>query len=86
MTDFKQLCNGEIEKLKGVDTLIINALRFASHYSHFNVEEAMAIIEQVAPRQAYLTHMSHEIGLYAKTNPALPKGVALAYDGLTIEI
>ena len=86
MTDFKQLCNGEIENLKGVDTLIINALRFASHYSHFNVEEAMAIIEQVAPRQAYLTHMSHEIGLYAKTNPALPKGVALAYDGLTIEI
>lgn len=86
MTDFKQLCDGEIEKLKGVDTLIINALRFASHYSHFNVEEAMAIIKQVAPRQAYLTHMSHEIGLYAKTNPALPKGVALAYDGLTIEI
>ena len=42
--------------------------------------------QQVAPQQAYLTHMSHEIGLYAKTNPALPKGVALAYDGLTIEI
>ena len=86
MTDFKQLCDGEIEKLRGVDTLVVNALRFATHYSHFNVEEAMAIIEQVAPQQAYLTHMSHEIGLYAKTNSELPNGVALAYDGLTIEI
>ena len=86
MTDFKELCNGEIEKLRGIDTLVVNALRFATHYSHFNVEEAMAIIEQVAPRQAYLTHMSHEIGLYTKTDAELPDGVALAYDGLRIQI
>ncbi|MBR4854098.1 MAG: MBL fold metallo-hydrolase [Alistipes sp.] len=86
MTDFKELCNGEIEKLRGIDTLVVNALRFTIHYSHFNVEEAMAIIEQVAPRQAYLTHMSHEIGLYTKTDAELPDGVALAYDGLRIQI
>ncbi len=86
MTDFKELMEGEIEKLRGVETLIINALRFGSHYSHFNVEEASALIQQLAPRRAYLTHMSHEIGLYAESSQRLPAGVELGYDGLTIEI
>jgi phosphoribosyl 1,2-cyclic phosphate phosphodiesterase len=86
MTDFKELVEGEIEKLRGVETLIINALRFGSHYSHFNVEEASALIQQLAPRRAYLTHMSHEIGLYAESGQRLPVGVELGYDGLTIEI
>ena len=86
MTDFKELVEGEIEKLRGVETLIINALRFGSHYSHFNVEEASALIQQLAPQRAYLTHMSHEIGLYAESSKRLPAGVELGYDGLTIEI
>jgi phosphoribosyl 1,2-cyclic phosphate phosphodiesterase len=86
MTDFKELMEGEIEKLRGVETLIINALRFGSHYSHFNVEEASALIQQLAPQRAYLTHMSHEIGLYAESSQRLPAGVELGYDGLTIEI
>ena len=86
MTDFKELVEGEIEKLRGVEILIINALRFGSHYSHFNVEEALALIQQIAPHQAFITHMSHEIGLYAETNQTLPEGVMLGYDGLSIEI
>ena len=86
MTDFKELLPGEIEKIRGVDTLVVNALRFEPHHSHFNVEEATALIEQVKPRRAYLTHMSHRIGLYAQTNTQLPEGVELAYDGLKIEI
>ena len=86
MTDFKKLCEGEIEKLRGVEVLVINALRFKAHDSHFNVEEAMEIIREVKPRKAYLTHLSHEIGLHATSAERLSEGVELAYDGLEIEI
>ena len=86
MTDFKKLCDDEIEKLRGVEVLVINALRFKAHDSHFNVEEAMEIIREVKPRKAYLTHMSHEIGLHATSPERLTEGVELAYDGLEIEI
>ena len=86
LTDFKQIKNEEVNKLMGVDTMVVNALRFKSHHSHFNVEEALAIIEQVQPRQAYLTHLSHDIGLHSETDKILPDGVRLGYDTLTIEI
>ena len=55
MTDFKTLLQGEAEKLAGVDTLVVNALRFAPHYSHFDVEEAVTLIREVKPRRAFLT-------------------------------
>ncbi|WP_418990890.1 MBL fold metallo-hydrolase [Alistipes sp.] len=86
LTDFKTIEEAEIEKLRGVEVLVVNALRFAEHYSHFNVAEALALIRRVAPRKAYLTHMSHEIGLHARTEPTLPAGVHLAYDTLQVEI
>lgn len=86
MTDFKKLCDGEIEKLRGVEVLVINALRFKAHDSHFNVEEAMEIIREVKPHKAYLTHLSHDIGLHATSAERLSEGVELAYDGLEIEI
>ena len=86
MTDFKKLCEGEIEKLRGVEVLVINALRFKPHDSHFSVDEAMEIIREVKPRKAYLTHLSHEIGLHATSPERLSEGVELAYDGQTIEI
>ena len=66
--------------------LIIRALRFKPHDSHFSVDEAMEIIREVKPRKAYLTHLSHEIGLHATSPERLSEGVELAYDGLTIEI
>ena len=86
LTDFKQIEQSEVEKLKGVDILVVNALRFRSHHSHFNVEEALALVEQVEPRQTLLTHLSHDIGLHAETDPTLPNGVKLGYDTLTVEI
>ena len=86
MTDFKKLCEGEIEKLRGVEVLVINALRFKPHDSHFSVDEAMEIIREVKPRKAFLTHLSHEIGLHATSPERLSEGVELAYDGQTIEI
>lgn len=86
MTDFKELLDGEEEKLQGIDTLVVNALRFREHHSHFNIEEALALINRIKPRVAYLTHMSHEIGIHADTAEKLPEGVFLGYDGLSIEI
>lgn len=86
MTDFKELLEGEEDKLLGIDTLVVNALRFRSHHSHFNVEEAVALINRIKPRIAYLTHLSHDIGLHAETANKLPEGVFLGYDGLSIYI
>lgn len=86
MTDFKELLEGEEEKLHGVDTLVVNALRFKPHHSHFNVEEAVALINRVKPRVAYLTHLSHDIGLHAESSQKLPTGVYLGYDTLTIDV
>ena len=86
LTDFKQIEESEIEKLQGVEVLVVNALRWREHVSHFTVEEALQLIERVKPHRAYLTHMSHDIGLHADSVDRLPKGVELAYDTLTIEI
>lgn len=86
LTDFKRISQAEREKLRGVEVLVVNALRFTPHDSHFSVAEAVALIEEVAPHRAYLTHLSHEIGLHADSAARLPEGVELAYDSLTIDI
>lgn len=86
LTDFKTIDEAEVEKLRGVGVLVVNALRFAAHDSHFNVAEALALIDRVKPREAYLTHMSHDIGLHAATDAALPPHVHLAYDRLEVTI
>ncbi len=86
LTDFKTISDEEIEKLKGLDVLVVNALRWEEHPSHFSVDEALALIAKVKPLRAYLTHMSHDIGLYAKTSQKLPEGVFLAYDTLEVEV
>lgn len=86
LTDFKQISNAECEKLQGVELLVVNALRFEPHDSHFSVEEALEVIAKVKPKRAYLTHMSHDIGLHCVANLRLPDGVEFAYDGLKIDI
>lgn len=86
LTDFKHISAEEEAKLRGVETLVINALRWKAHDSHFNVDDALRLIERIAPRRAFLTHMSHEIGLAAEIDSRLPSGVRFAYDGLKVEI
>ncbi len=86
LTDFSGIDEAERRKLEGVDTLVVNALRFRPHDSHFSVAEAVDLIKRVKPRKAFLTHLSHEIGLHAASAEKLPQGVELAHDGLTIEI
>ncbi len=86
LTDFKTIEATEVEKLHGVDTLVVNALRKRPHDSHFSLDEALALIREVKPRRAYLTHQSHDMGLYADLERELPEGVYSAYDMLEIEI
>ena len=86
MTDFKEIDECELRKLEGVEVLVINALRFAPHPSHFSVEEATAISRRIAPRRTILTHLSHEIGLHATSPERLPQGIELGYDGMVIEL
>lgn len=86
LTDFSGIDEAERRKLEGVDTLVVNALRWEPHDSHFSVAEAEALIREVAPRRALLTHLSHRIGLFEEASKRLGRGVELAYDGLEIEI
>ncbi|WP_299457937.1 MBL fold metallo-hydrolase [uncultured Rikenella sp.] len=84
LTDMNAIEPAEIEKFRGVDVLVINALRREPHLSHFTLDEALAVIEAAKPGRAYLTHVSHQLGLYEQVSRELPEGVFLAYDGLTV--
>lgn len=86
ITDCSSMPAATQERLHGVDTLVINALRRKKHPTHMDLQEALDIIKMTAPRQAYLTHLSHDMGLHAEVEPTLPPGVAIAFDGLAIEI
>lgn len=86
LTDMKTVEDKEIDKIKNVKVLVVNALREAPHYSHFNLEEALDFIKKVNPEIAYLTHISHLLGFHAEVQKKLPKNVFLAYDNLQITI
>ena len=86
ITDANYMAPEEMAKLKGVKVLVINALRREKHFSHYSLPEALEVIETVAPERAYLTHMSHEMGLHAEVSATLPPHVELAYDGLRVEL
>lgn len=86
ITDAKEIPDATIDAVRGVDTLVINALRHEEHISHINLEQALGIIREVNPRIAYLTHLSHDMGLYGDVAPMLPTNVKIAVDGLKIEI
>lgn len=86
ITDANFIAPDQLDKLAGVDTLVINALRKQKHFSHFCLPESLEIIRQLHPRQAYLTHVSHEMGLYDEVSAELPPHVQIAYDGLKITI
>jgi phosphoribosyl 1,2-cyclic phosphate phosphodiesterase len=86
LTDASIIKPEELDKMKGSRFIIINALRKEKHYSHFNVEEAIEILQYLKPEKGYLTHISHQMGLHEEISKELPPGIELAYDGLKIEI
>ena len=82
ITDMKTIGETEYKYLEGVETLVVNALRFEKeHHSHQLVDDAVKFSRRIGARQTYITHVCHHIGLYEEANRRMPPGVSLAYDG-----
>jgi len=86
ITDANFIDEVGFKKLEGTEILVINALRIEPHISHFNLEEALEIIERIQPKKAYLIHISHLLGLHEEVSKIVPSNVEIAYDGLQINI
>jgi phosphoribosyl 1,2-cyclic phosphate phosphodiesterase len=86
ITDASYIAPGELEKVRGSRVIVLNALRNSKHVSHFSVGEAVDILKNLGPEAAYLTHLSHFVGLHEEVNQKLPHFIELAYDGLVLEI
>jgi phosphoribosyl 1,2-cyclic phosphate phosphodiesterase len=82
ITDASYVPESSKEKLIGVKYLVINALRKEKHISHFNLREAIDFIREISPKKAFITHISHQMGLTRNVSEELPAGIMLAYDGL----
>jgi phosphoribosyl 1,2-cyclic phosphate phosphodiesterase len=86
ITDANMIPETTLERLEGTDVLVLNALQRERHISHFNLEEALAMVEVIRPKKTYFTHISHKLGLHATVSAELPDTVRLAYDGLQLNI
>jgi phosphoribosyl 1,2-cyclic phosphate phosphodiesterase len=84
-TDTNQIPDSSMRLLEGIDTFVVGALRTKPHPTHFNIAEAMAVVDQLQPRRTLLTHISHDLD-HGPTCQTLPEGIDLAYDGLRILI
>jgi phosphoribosyl 1,2-cyclic phosphate phosphodiesterase len=85
LTDCSGIPEESMKKLKGLDLLIISALRYTPHPSHLSVEQAVEVIRRINPRLAVFTHMGHELD-YEELSGRLPEGVMAGYDGMTFEL
>jgi phosphoribosyl 1,2-cyclic phosphate phosphodiesterase len=86
ITDASFINDEELEKIKGSKVFVLNALRKETHISHFNLAQALDIMNYVNPEQGYFTHISHLLGKHDDVKNELPSHIQLAYDGLTIEM
>jgi phosphoribosyl 1,2-cyclic phosphate phosphodiesterase len=85
VTDVSQIPPESLERLRGLDTLILDALRYEAHPTHFTIPQALEVVAELRPRRTYFTHLSHSVS-HAVTERAMPPGVRLAYDGLRFEV
>lgn len=86
ITDANHISDENLELIKGTKTLVINSLHKQKHYSHYNLEEALELINLIRPDRCYLTHISHTMGLTSDWEKSLPSNVLPAIDGLTIDV
>jgi phosphoribosyl 1,2-cyclic phosphate phosphodiesterase len=86
ITDANFISEKELEKIKGSKVVVLNALRKKKHVSHFNLEEAIDILQRINPEKAYITHISHMMGKHEIVEKELPQPIKFAYDNLSIEI
>ena len=84
ITDANHISDEEKLKLQDADVLVLNALQRKPHISHFTLSEALELIKELSPKRAFLTHISHNLGLASEVEKLLPENVSLAYDGLKI--
>jgi phosphoribosyl 1,2-cyclic phosphate phosphodiesterase len=84
ITDANFIAQEEKDKIRGSEIIIVNALRKEEHISHFTFEQAVRLLEELRPKKAYLTHISHQLGKHAEITKELPDWIELAYDGLTV--
>ncbi len=84
LTDANFIEQGELDKMRGSRVVIINALRREKHISHFTLDEAVDIVQHLAPEQAYITHISHQMGLHRDVEKSLPANIHLACDGMKL--
>ena len=84
ITDVNYIDPKEKTKLLGLNILIVNGLRKEPHISHFTLTEALTLIDEIKPNKAYITHISHQMGLFSAVHKELPENVYLAYDGLEV--
>jgi phosphoribosyl 1,2-cyclic phosphate phosphodiesterase len=84
ITDANRIDDAEKQKIKGSEVMVLNALRHHPHISHYTLDEAVAMVQELAVPNAYFTHISHQLGLYNDVNATLPDGMELAYDGQEI--
>jgi phosphoribosyl 1,2-cyclic phosphate phosphodiesterase len=86
ITDANFIADNEKEKIKGSKYLVLNALRREPHISHFTLDEACAISQELKPKHTFLTHLSHQMGLHDEVQSELPEGIEIAYDMLSLAI
>lgn len=86
ITDANYIEKTEKQKIAGSKILVLNALQIDPHISHFNLDEAIALVSELQPEAAYFTHISHRLGLHKEISNQLPAHIHLAYDGLTLDI
>lgn len=86
LTDVKTMAPEEKQKAMFSKILVLNALHRQEHHSHLNLEQALALIEELQPERAYLTHLSHQMGLHEEVSKLLPANVQIAFDGLQVTV
>ena len=85
VTDANFISEESMKKLEGVEYMVINALRKEIHLSHFTLNQAIQVVQRLNVKQAYITHIGHQMGLHEQVSLELPENVKLAYDMLTFE-
>lgn len=83
VTDCNDIPAASMDRLRGLDTLVLDCLRVAPHGTHFHLERSLETVRELRPRRVVFTHLGHDFD-YATWSKKLPKGIALAYDGMRI--
>ena len=86
LTDVSYISDKEKEKLQNLKVLVVDALRIDYHPTHFNLQQALDLVNELKPERTYFTHISHKLGFHAEVQASLPENVFLSYDGLEVVV